>query len=93
MVGKTSIPVSKLKNGQNDLWLQLPSIKNLIPEIHVILQLEPHLRVKVCEGKDLPSMDIGKNEKKILFFYTLIKVVKVILLLKFLLEKKKKKHK
>jgi hypothetical protein len=60
-VGKTSFPISKLSNGKNDLWLQLPQIKNLVPEIHVVMELQPHIRVKVCEGKDLPSMDLGKE--------------------------------
>eukprot|EP01080_Neovahlkampfia_damariscottae_P006512 gene6512-10520_t len=58
-VGKTSIPVSKLQNGKNDLWLTLPPIKNTNPQLHVILELEPSIRLKVCEGKDLPAMDIG----------------------------------
>jgi hypothetical protein len=42
------------------MWLPLPQTKGKIPEIHVILEIQPSIIVKVCEGKDLPAMDIGK---------------------------------
>ena len=67
LIGKVNFPLSKLENGKNDMWLPLPQIKGKIPEVHVILELQPCLIVKVCEGKNLPAMDIGKKqlEKKV----------------------------
>lgn len=59
LIGKCQIPLSKISQGKNDLWLPLGQVNNAFPQIHVVLEIEPKIMITLIEGKDLPSMDIG----------------------------------
>lgn len=63
MIGKVTYSLSKLNLGKNDLWLQLPLINGKVPQIHVILSIQPKMIISVVEAKDLMSADLnGKSD-------------------------------
>src|SRR5690242_17836723 len=40
-IGSVSYPLSKLTNGKNELWLDLPQVNGKSPVLHVLLQIQP----------------------------------------------------
>jgi hypothetical protein len=63
LIGKVTVPIKTLEFGVNDLWLEVSKKFKKTPLLHVKIELFPHIRIKICEARDLVALDMnGKSD-------------------------------
>eukprot|EP01080_Neovahlkampfia_damariscottae_P007316 gene7316-11635_t len=58
LIGKLQVPIGQLLPGKNDLFLKM-EVKGKTVFVHTVMFVHPVLQVALCEGKDLPAMDLN----------------------------------